>query len=136
MRLSGFARMVTLRIERHALIRYFVDMTAHRKLPSLARLREVFAPFCAKYGISRLEVFGSVARGGATPESDVDLLVTFGRTASVGDLLEMAGEAEELAGAPVDFVLRESLERSPNRLAREEILKSAVWINGCDVNVV
>jgi hypothetical protein len=35
-----------------------------------------------------------------------------------GVLLEMAGEAEEVIGAPVDFVLQTSLERSGNRLAR------------------
>jgi len=31
----------------------------------------------------------------------------------------MAGEAEEIVGAPVDFVLRPCLERSPNRFARD-----------------
>ncbi len=44
------------------------------------------------------------------------------------DLLEMAGEAEELIGAPVDFVLRPALDRSPNRFTREDILASAVCI--------
>jgi hypothetical protein len=42
------------------------------------------------------------------------------------ELLEIAGEAEEVVGAPVDFVLRPSLERSPNRLARDHILSTAV----------
>jgi predicted nucleotidyltransferase len=106
-------------------------MTEQHGLPTVARLREVFASFCSKHGIRRLEVFGSVARGNPNPESDVDLLVTFERPASVGELLEMAGEAEELAGAPVDFVLRESLERSSNRLAREDIFTSAVCVYGC-----
>jgi hypothetical protein len=31
-------------------------------------------------------------------------------------MLEMAGEAEELVGAPVDFVLHAALENSPNPL--------------------
>jgi hypothetical protein len=38
----------------------------------------------------------------------------------------MAGEAEEVVGAPVDFVLRRSLEKSPNHFAREHILATAV----------
>ena len=42
----------------------------------------------------------------------------------------LAGEAEELVGAPVDFVLRPSLEKSPNRFAREHILSTAVCIYG------
>jgi len=49
---------------------------------------------------------------------------------STAELLEMAGEAEELVGAPVDFVLRRSVEQSPNRYAREHILGTAVCIYG------
>jgi len=54
----------------------------------------------------------------------VDLLVTLDESlpVSTGELLEMVGEAEELVGAPVDFVLRRSLERSRNHFAREHIL--------------
>ena len=47
---------------------------------------------------------------------------------STGELLEMAGEAEELVGAPVDFVVRRSLEKSANRFARENILASAICV--------
>ena len=99
---------------------------------SVAELRRLFLPFCQKHNIRRLEAFGSTARGQATPDSDVDLLVTLddSKPISTADLLEMAGEAEEVAGAPVDFVLRTSLERSPNRFARDHILASAVRIYG------
>ena len=89
-------------------------------------------PFCRKHRICRLEVFGSAARGQSAPGSDVDLLVTLDDSApiSAAALLEMAGEAEELVGAPVDFVLRSSLEKSPNRFARDHILSTAVCVYG------
>ena len=95
-------------------------------------LRRRFRPFCEKHHIRRLEVFGSVARGEAGPGSDVDLLVTLDEAVpiSTAELLEMAGEAEELAGAPVDFVLRSSLEKSPNRIARDHILSTSVCVYG------
>jgi predicted nucleotidyltransferase len=95
-------------------------------------LRGRLRPFCEKHHILRLEVFGSAARGQTTPDSDVDLLVTLDESApvSTADLLEMAGEAEELVGRPVDFVLRPSLEKSPNRFAREHILATAVCLYG------
>lgn len=88
--------------------------------------------FCEKHRIRRLEVFGSVARGQPSAHSDVDLLVTLDDfpPVSTAELLEMAGEAEELLGAPVDFVLRRSLERSPNRYARDHILATAVTVYG------
>lgn len=98
---------------------------------SLRQLRTVLRPFCEKYRIKRLEVFGSVARGSSGESSDVDLLVTVDESASTGELLEMAGEAEELLGRPVDFVLRRSVENSPNTFAREEILSSATCLYGC-----
>jgi predicted nucleotidyltransferase len=100
--------------------------------PSLADLRRRLQPFCEKHHIRRLEVFGSAARGQATPGSDVDLLVTLDDSApvSTATLLDIAGEAEELVGAPVDFILRPSLEKSPNRFAREHILSTAVCVYG------
>lgn len=99
---------------------------------SLAELRARLGPFCEKLSIRRLEIFGSAARGQATGASDVNLLATLDETApvSTAELLEMAGEAEELIGQPVDFVLRSSLEKSPNRSAREHILSTAVCVYG------
>ena len=107
-------------------------MMRRRNLPSVAELGTLLRPFCRKHHIRRLEIFGSAARGLATSESDVDLLVTLddSKPVSTAELLEMAGEAEELVGAPVDFVLRRSLEKSPNRFAREDILASAVCVYG------
>ena len=99
---------------------------------STGELGRRLRPFCEKHHIRRLEVFGSIARGQAGPRSDVDLLVTLDETTpvSAGTLLEMAGEAEELVGAPVDFVLRSSLEQSPNHFAREHILSTAICVYG------
>lgn len=100
--------------------------------PTLAELREVLAPFCRKHHIRRLDIFGSAAREDARAGSDVDLLVALddSRPVSTGELLEMAGEAEELLGRPVDFVLRPAIEHSPNRFAREHILATAVRVYG------
>lgn len=104
---------------------------SHTRSPlSLADLQKRLRPLCVKHRIRRLEVFGSAARGQAAPGSDVDLLVTLDDSTplSTAALLEIAGEAEELVGAPVDFVLRASLEKSPNRFAREHILATAVCV--------
>ncbi len=100
--------------------------------PTTDELEERLRPFCEKHHIRRLEVFGSVARGQAGPRSDVDLLVTLDEAVPVSAdaLLEMAGEAEELVGAPVDFVLRSSVEKSPNHFARQHILSTAICLYG------
>jgi len=107
-------------------------MVQRRKAVSLDELRTALDPFCRKHRIRRLEVFGSASRNATDASSDVDLLVTLDESTpvSTADLLEMAGEAEELIGAPVDFVLRPSLEKSPNPFARQNILNSAICIYG------
>jgi predicted nucleotidyltransferase len=107
-------------------------MLQRTKPPSLAELRTTLKAFCQKHRIRRLDIFGSAASGRETPGSDVDMLVTpdDSRPPSTGELLEMAGEAEELVGAPVDFVLRSCLEKSPNPYSREHILATAVCVYG------
>jgi len=111
---------------------YPAAMGGVRKTEFADELGRRLGPFCQKYHIRRLDVFGSAARGQANPHSDVDLLVTLDESVPVSTaaLLEMAGEAEELVGAPVDFVLRHSLEQSPNRFARDYILSTAVRVYG------
>ena len=107
-------------------------MSQRTRPPSLAELRTLLLAFCQKHRIRRLDIFGSAARGSAAPGSDVDMLVTpdDSRPLSTAELLEMAGEAEELVGVPVDFVLRSSLEKSTNPFSREHILATAVCVYG------
>ncbi|MCX6543269.1 MAG: nucleotidyltransferase domain-containing protein [Acidobacteria bacterium] len=95
-------------------------------------LRTALRAFCERHPIRRLDVFGSAASGQAGPRSDVDLLVTLDDSVPVStlEILEMAGEAEELVGVPVDFVLRQALDRSSNGSARQHILATAVKLYG------
>lgn len=70
------------------------------------RLREV----CGRYGIARLEVFGSVGRGEPDAGSDVDILYELAPGARLGWNIEtLADELSELLGRPVDLVSRNAL---------------------------
>jgi predicted nucleotidyltransferase len=76
------------------------------------RLREV----CERYGVVRLEVFGSVGRGTVAAGSDVDLLYTLGADAHLGWAIEdLSAELSALLGKPVDLVSRKRTERSDPR---------------------
>ena len=80
---------------------------------------------------TEVHVFGSVARGDDTSESDVDLLVTFEKVASLFDLIRMQRELEELLGRKVD-VLDMDAVRHPldgwGHHRRDRMLKDAVLL--------
>lgn len=88
---------------------------------------EAIKGFCSKWQIVEMAVFGSVARGDAGPESDLDLLVTFSEGApwSLLDHARMQQELEEISGRSVDLVSRRGLERSANWIRRQNILESS-----------
>ncbi|MQA91061.1 MAG: hypothetical protein GEU90_12610 [Gemmatimonas sp.] len=59
---------------------------------------------CARNDVSSLRLFGSVARGEDTPESDIDLLVEFHRRKSLLDLVRIEREFSEGLGREVDLL--------------------------------
>jgi len=68
------------------------------------------AAVCARYGIARLMIFGSVARGTAEPSSDVDVLYELQAGRRLGwEIEDLADELSELFGRPVDLLSRASL---------------------------
>lgn len=73
---------------------------------NLQRLAEI----CRRYGIARMEVFGSVARGQAGPGSDIDLLYELEPGARLGwDIERLSDELSELFERPIDLVSRRGL---------------------------
>jgi predicted nucleotidyltransferase len=62
-----------------------------------------------KLGVDSLAVFGSVARGEATSESDIDFLVEFTGSATLSRYMELKLLLERLFGRKVDLVTRKSL---------------------------
>jgi len=90
--------------------------------PVLEELRLKVQPFCRRYPIVKLEVFGSVAEGSAQPGSDVDLMVTFQPGAEV-EYFTIKSELEDLLGCSVDFLERKSVEQMANWILRRSILE-------------
>ncbi|HCC57864.1 MAG TPA: DNA polymerase subunit beta [Solibacterales bacterium] len=76
----------------------------------------------AQHGAANVCLFGSVARGEDTPDSDVDLLVDVTGVTSPWFPGSMVAELEQLLGRRVQVVIRRSL--SP--LIREAVLREAV----------
>jgi len=84
---------------------------------------DALSALCRRFAVTELALFGSAARGELTPDSDVDLLVSFaeGVTVTFSTLARFGREAEAVLGRPVDVVPRSGLKAS----IRDEVLASA-----------
>jgi predicted nucleotidyltransferase len=88
----------------------------------LRQRRDAILSLAAKYGIRRVRVFGSVARGEARPGSDLDVLVDFEPGRSLLDQVGFRQDLEELLGHRVDVVAEGGI--SP--YLKAEVLREAV----------
>lgn len=84
--------------------------------------RAMVLDLAAKHGARNVRVFGSVARGEAGPQSDVDVLVDLEPGRSLMDLGGLLMDLEELLGCKVDVVTEKGL----HWYIRDKVLKEAV----------
>ncbi len=88
----------------------------------LGRQRDAILHLAARHGASNVRVFGSVARGDADRQSDVDFLVEMASGRSLMDLGGLLADLEELLGRRVDVVT----ERGLRERIRERVLQEAL----------
>jgi hypothetical protein len=88
----------------------------------LLPLREEILQIAAKHGAYNVRVFGSVARGEAREDSDVDFLVELEPKRGLFDYIALMQDLAELLGRKVDVAEPETL----HELIREKVLQSAV----------
>lgn len=84
--------------------------------------RDDILQIAAKHGAHNVRVFGSVARGDANSESDIDLLVEFERGTTLLRHAALIQELEELLGVKVDVVS----DRGLRERVRDRVLNEAV----------
>jgi predicted nucleotidyltransferase len=95
---------------------------------------DALAALCRRYGVARLEVFGSAARDAEfdASRSDVDFLITFTPDArnDLAAFADLKDALEKLLGRSVDLVEREAVEASRNFIRRRAILREAETVYG------
>lgn len=79
-----------------------------------------------RHGISKIYIFGSVARGNTTRRSDVDFLVEMDEGASLFGIAGFGYEVEKLLGLQVDVVPISVLPQIKDRQFVENIQKEAI----------
>ena len=78
---------------------------------TIDEIREKIDPILKAHDISYAAVFGSVARGEARPESDVDLLVRPGRSTDLFEYFDLREELAAALGREVDVVTEKNLSK-------------------------
>ena len=88
----------------------------------LKEKREEILHIAARHGARNVRVFGSVARGEADAQSDIDLLVEFEPDRSLLDHAALWLELQELLGCKVDVVSQGGVKaRIRDRVLREAL---------------
>lgn len=84
--------------------------------------REAVLQLANQHGAYNVRVFGSVARGEAHPDSDVDFLVDFHEGVTIFDMIGLWQDLTELLGREVDL----STEKGLKKWVKPHALKDTV----------
>lgn len=90
----------------------------------LRKIRE-HLPELKHLGVRHLSLFGSVARGEATSDSDVDVLVDFGSAPTFDQYMEVKIMLEDLLGRRVDLATATGLRDEVRPYVEREALSVA-----------
>jgi len=102
--------------------RYQVPEVRTVGIELLEEYRAEIMGIARRHGVANIRVFGSVARGEAGPDSDVDFLVTVSGETSQWFPGGLVADLEELLGRPVQVVTEQGL----HDLLRKQVVSEAV----------
>jgi len=100
-----------------------MPMQSDARVYSLSQLRDMILPLLERHNMRRASVFGSYARGEATPDSDIDVLLEGNESFRHFNVFAVAEDLHELSGKPVDVYEVGELEEGP---FRDAVLSEAV----------
>lgn len=76
-------------------------------------------------GVQHLSLFGSIARGEATPTSDLDVLVSFHGPATLDGYMDLRDLLERLTGRRVDLVTERALKPMLRSRVEQDLVRVA-----------
>jgi len=75
-----------------------------------------------RYGVTKIGVFGSYARGDQEADSDIDILVEFAPGAkSFDNYMDLKFLLEDLSGKKIDLVIAENIKPALKETVLEEV---------------
>jgi predicted nucleotidyltransferase len=96
--------------------------TIKKEEMKIEEIKDAIVPILIRHHIKRAGIFGSIAKGDATSESDIDILVELGDQISLLEFVGIKYELEDLLGKKVDLVEYQAVKpRLKNQIMSEEI---------------
>jgi len=90
---------------------------------TISEIKQCVEPIAKRYGVERVLLFGSFARGEANSESDIDLRIDSGALRGYFKLAGFRRELSETLNLNVDVLTTGALDEGfLSRIAREEVL--------------
>ena len=96
-------------------------LTMSKRLEGLRANSTAIRQIAARHKASSIAIFGSVARGEDTENSDYDFLVTFEKNSSLLDTAALMNDLEDFLGSHVDVVSIGGLKPRDRRIREEAI---------------
>ncbi len=101
--------------------------TRRRKSPLIKKLEGAAPAISSQFGVTKIGIFGSFARGEQTRKSDVDVLVDFAEGhATLKNFVGLADLLETLFKRKVDLITVEGVDK----YIREKIEAEVIWVEG------
>ena len=97
------------------------------KTYSVEEIRDIIAPIAKRHGVDRIYLFGSYARGEATPQSDIDLCVDAAAIRGMFAMGSLYADLEDALKKQLDIVTVRSLKYNPdvrfiNNMEKDRVL--------------
>ena len=100
-------------------------MTTQKEI--IRTLRRTIPHLMATYGVKRMGLFGSFAKGTSREDSDVDILVEFKKPVGF-EFIELAEYIEELLGRRVDILTFEGMKSIRLKEVASDIERSVIYV--------
>ena len=98
-------------------------MCIRDRIYTIEEIQKIVSPIAAHHGVERVFLFGSYARGDATPDSDLDFRVDCGNATDYFTLGLMYCDLEDKFQKPLDLLTTGSLDRKfLDRIGKDEVL--------------
>ncbi len=91
---------------------------------SIDELKDLLTPIFIKYGLIRVSIFGSYARGTASDTSDINLLIYINENFDLESYINFKNEVIKVVGKDIDILEY----RSINKRVETDILKEAILL--------